>query len=148
MGVIRHRFSCSNEKIVRDTFENMMLRDLPKGKGIFGQNLYGQGIHLEECGKRIKGFYVHCSEVESARSSPARVSFRGRFVKKKDKTVFEVYVYPRLIEIVFLLFVYVSVSIVADFVGFLLFTVVFVMATVGYARDMKETTGFFERWVR
>lgn len=145
--MFKFRFACSNEGNVRAAFENMMLQDAPCGKGIFGNDLLNRGVHFKECGKRIKGFYIHESE-EGTRGSPVRVSFTGRFVKKKSGTFFEVYVYPRLIEFLLILFAYVFISIEAELIGFLISTVVFVGFMVGYMISMRQTVHFFQRWVR
>ena len=145
--MFKYQFECSDEDRIRADFENIMLQDAPCGKGIFGNYLLRRGIHFTECGNSINGFYIDESENEGTRGSPLRVSFRGRFVKKGDKTFFEVYIYPRLFELVFILIAYVSISVEAELIGFLLATVIFIVFMVGYIKGIKETAEFFKRLI-
>ena len=146
--MLKFQFECSDEKSVCADFENIMLRDTPRGKGIWGNDLLRSGIHFIECGEKIKGFYSTESENEGTRGSPLRVSFRGKFVKKGDKCIFEVFIYPRLVEFLLILFAYVSISIVAELTGFLFSTVILIIFMLGYIKAIKEAVAFFQRWVR
>ena len=146
--MLKFQFECSDENRVRADFKNMILRDTPCGKSIFGNDLLRRGIHFTECETRIKGFYINESENEGTRGSPLRVSFRGRFVKKADKTFFEVYIYPRLFELLFILTAYISISAETEFIGFLLSTVIFIIFMVGYIKGIKATAEFFQRWIK
>lgn len=146
--MFKFQFECSDEDRVRADFKNMIFRDTPCGKDIFGNDLLRRGIHFKEYENRIKGFYINESENEGTRGSPLRVSFCGRFVKKADKTFFEVYIYPRLVEFLFILIAYVSISVAGELAGFILSTVIFIIFMVGYIKGIKETAEFFQRWVR
>lgn len=146
--MLKFQFKCSEQERVRAEFENMMLCDTPCGKGIFGNHLWKRGIHFKECGERISGFYIQESENEGMRGSPLRVCFRGRFLKKGDGTVLEVYIYPRWIECLLLLLAAVSVSLLADMFGMILSIIVFSIFMVGYMVSIKNTVAFFARWVR
>ncbi len=146
--MLKFQFECSDDKCVRADFENMMLRDTPCGKGIWCNDLLRSGIHFKECGEKIKGFYITESENEGTRGASLRVSFEGRFIKKGDKQIFEVFIYPRMVEFLFVLVAYVSISAVAELIVFLLSTVVFVVFMLGYFKGIKETADFFRRWVR
>ena len=146
--MFKFHFVCSDEERVRTDFENMILRGTPCGKGIFGNDLFGRGVHFKECGDKLKGFYINESENNGTRGSPLRVYFRGKFVRKKNKTFFEVYIYPGLIELLFILAVYISTSIVADLIGFIFSTAIFLIFMFGYIKGITETAEFFERWIR
>ena len=106
------------------------------------------GIHFKECGEKIKGFYISESESEGTRGSPLRVSFVGRFIKKGDKQIFEVLIYPRMVEFLFILIAYISISIAAELIGFVVSTVIFAVFMIGYFKGIKETADFFRQWVR
>ena len=140
-------FECIDEERVRSTFKNMMLRDTPCGKGIWGNDLLRRGIHFKECGERIRGFYLENSEGE-LRGSPLRVSFNGRFIKKGDKCIFKVLIYPRLVELILILLSYISISIAAELIVFILSTVIFIVFIWGYIKSIRETVFFFQRWIR
>ena len=146
--MLKFQFECSDEERVRADFENMMLRDMTCGKGIWGNDLLRSGIHFKECGEKIKGFYMTESENEGTRGSPLRVSFEGRFIKKGDKQIFEVLIYPRVVELLVILVAYISISVVAEIIGFVLSTIVFVIFVLGYLKGIKETADFFRRLVR
>ena len=146
--VLKFQFECSDEKRVRADFENMMLRDAPCGKGIWGNDLLRSGIHFKECGEKIKGFYISESEREGTRGSPLRVSFVGRFIKNGDKQIFEVLIYPKMVEFLFILIAYISISIATELIGFVVSTVIFAIFMIGYFKGIKETADFFRQWVR
>lgn len=145
--MFKFQFECSDEDRVRADFNNMILRDTPCGKSIFGNDLLRRGIHFTECENSIKGFYIDESENKGTRGSPLRVSFRGRFVKKANKTFFEVYIYPRFFELIFILIAYVSISVAAELIGFLLATVIFIVFMAGYIKGIKETAEIFKRLI-
>ena len=146
--MLKFQFECSDEKRVRADFENMMLRDAPCGKGIWGNDLLRSGIHFKECGENIKGFYISESESEGTRGSPLRVSFVGRFIKKGDKRIFEILIYPRMVEFLFILIAYISISIATELIGFVVSTVIFAVFIIDYFKGIKETADFFRQWVR
>ena len=144
--MFRFSFECSDAERVRDTFENIMLRDKPCGKGIFGIDLFGRGVHFKECGETIKGYFIERSENEGVRGSPLHVSFRGRFVEKDNRTFFEVYIYPSLLQALFIIFAYIFAAI--ELVAFLLWTAVVAFFMFGYVKNIKEASEFFREWVR
>lgn len=145
--MFKFRFECSDEARVRANFEHLMLQDIPCGKGILGDDLLRRGVHLIECGEQIKGFYIDRSEDECAKGSPLRVSFHGKFAMKANQTVFEVYIYPQLLEFLLILVAYILISIAASLSGFLFSTVVFILFMVGYYKSIKETARFFQQWI-
>ena len=138
--MFRFRFPCTSEERVRATFEYMKLHDVPE-KSIWGFNLMDKGIHFTKCDKRIKGFYIHSSEFGGGRGgSPIRTTFNGRFIKNGENLVFEVYICPKLIELMFIVLAYLSIAIGAgvDSFGFVFCTVIFTAFIYGYAVSIRE----------
>ena len=86
--VFKFRFACSNEKQVRNTFQNMMLGNTSHARGVFGFRLWRSGLHIIECSESIRGFYVPEFEWDSSKTSPIKASFRGKFVKKRQQYLF------------------------------------------------------------
>ena len=146
-SVFKYRFPCLCEEETRALFENRMLNDAPCGKGLFGTDLWRQGLHFTECGERIKGFYLPEHECNSTRGSPIRTTFFGKFVKDGDNTFFEVYIYPRVIEIIFIIFGYLLISISAEFIVFLFTTLVFGALAFGHWLNIKETVEDFKKLI-
>lgn len=54
-----------------------------------------------------KRFFLAESENESHRGSPIRVCFLGEFVEEENDLFFDVYIYPRIVEILFLIFAFI-----------------------------------------
>lgn len=146
--MLKYEFKCYNEVQVRAAFEHNMLYDAPSGRGIFGSDLWDSGIHFKECGKRIKGFYLQSSEGDSPHGSPIRVVFNGGFLKKADGTYFVVYIYPRLFELLFILFAFVILFITAELFGLVFCTLIFIGFMYGYIKGIKEAADIFRRLVR
>ena len=117
----------------------IMTNDFPCGKSIFGEDLYKSGIHFQECAEKIKGFYLAESENESHKGSPIRVCFFGEFVEEENDLFFDVYIYPRIIEIVFLIFAFIFLSFFGKVVGFLISVVVLCLFGKGYIDMIKDT---------
>ena len=72
----------------------------------------------------------------------------GRFIKKGDKQIFEVLIYPRMVELLFILIAYISISTAAELIGFVVSTVIFAVFMIGYFKGIKETEVFFRQCVR
>lgn len=89
---------------MRAFIERRITADTPCGKGMFGRDLYGEGVHFRSCGKFVGGFYLDMSEAETIRGTPLRACFKGRFVKKNNEMFFEGHIYPRMHEVLILLF--------------------------------------------
>ena len=146
--MFKYRFPCSNEQDTRDFFYNMMCRDTPIGKGLFGHDLLRRGIHFTDIGEEIKGFYMSESEGESSRGDPLRVSFSGSFVREGNDLFFEVLIYPRIAELLFIAGGYVAISVAGGLVGLLISTVIFALFMVGYFSDIKKASAELRRMVR
>ena len=137
--MFKHRFSCSNKDNILFSINQIIANDLPCGKSIFGGDLYKTGIHFEECDEKIKGFYLVESENESHRGSPIRVCFYGKFVEEENNLFFDVYIYPRIIEIVFLMFAFIFLSFFGKIVGFIISVLALFLFGKGYVDIMKDT---------
>lgn len=146
--VFKFRFACSNEKQVRNTFQNMMLGNTSHARGFFGFRLWRRGLHITECGESVKGFYVPEHDWSGSRGSPTKASFRGGFVKKGDDTFFEVCIYPRISEFVFIVLVYASSMSIAEPIGACFLTFIFLLFCYGYYTNIKEAADAFRCIVR
>ena len=146
--MFKYRFICSNENDIRSTIRQMSFNDFPCGKSIFGGDLYRSGIHFQSCDDVIKGFYLDQSEDEIHRGSPIRVSFKGYFVREDDNLVFELFIYPRIIELLLLIYVFLFVCVVGEIIGFILTTVILFFFAKGYYNMIKETYKVFDRIIK
>ncbi len=134
-------FKCYNEGLVREEINNMMMRDLPIGKSIFGREYFRRGIHFTECGEKVKGYYI-ASDEGGRRGSVSRVVFNGKFVQTDEGTLFDVYIYPKILEVVFLLFCTIAMISSLEPIAIIMSSFVFVMFIRGYIRDIKETSEY------
>lgn len=141
--MFKYRFICSDEGQIRSDIERRISNDLPCGKGLFGIDLFEQGIHFRECGDCVKGFYLAESEAEAHRGAPIRVSFKGRFTNEKDEPLFEVCIYPRIIELLFLIFAFLFLSVAGKILGFVIAVAVLLFFAKGYSDMIKETVALF-----
>lgn len=147
--MFKYRFACSDEDIIRINIKQMILSDLPCGKTLLGEDLYGPGVHFQECDEVIKGFYLDESENEAHRGSPMRVSFRGRFVRDKDNNLFfESYIYPRGLELLLLICAFVFCSFFGSVMGVVVYALVLIFFIKGYYDMIKETCNVFSRIFR
>ena len=137
--MFKHRFCCSNKDDILFRVNQIIANDSPYGKSIFGGDLYKSGIHFEKCEEKIKGFYLTASENESHKGSPICVCFSGNFVEEENNLFFDVYIYPRIIEIVFLIFAFIFLSFFGKVVGFLISIFVLCLFGKGYIDMMKDT---------
>lgn len=88
-----------------------MSNDLPCRKSFSGEDLYEDGIHFQECGDKIKGFYLSQSEKSSFRNLPVRMYFEGKFTQESGTLVFDVKIYPRMRLILLLLSIFILIYI-------------------------------------
>ena len=92
------------------SINQIIANDSPSGKSIFGGDLYKSGVHFKVCEEKIKGFFLAESENESHRGAPIRVCFSGEFVEEENDLFFDVYIYPRIVEILLLIFAFIFLS--------------------------------------
>lgn len=88
-----------------------MSNDLPCRKSFSGEDLYEDGIHFQECGDKIKGFYLSQSEKSSFRNLPVRMYFEGKFTQESGTLFFDVKIYPRMRLILLLLSIFILIYI-------------------------------------
>ena len=137
--MFKYRFVCSNKETAILNINQKMLNDLPCGKSIFGGNLYSRGIHFKECGEKIRGFYLDKSENKHGRGSQIRVCFTGRFVEENGNLFFDCYIYPRIIEVLFLVLVFMVFASGGKIFGFIMSIAVLLIFGKGYYNMIKET---------
>ena len=53
-----------------------------------------------------------------------------------------------MVEFLFILIAYISISIPAELIGFVVSTVIFAVFMIGYFKGIKKTADFFRQWVR
>ncbi len=134
--MLKYRYICSNKKMILYKVEQNMMQDFPV-KSIWGINLYEAGIHFQECGETVKGFYLREREYESSSGPPLRVCFKGQFVYKKEKLCFDVFIYPRIIEIMFLIVAFFSIAFLHP-INFIVGVIVLSIALKEYYDGIKE----------
>lgn len=137
--MLKHKFICTDKENIKYKIEQMKINDIPCGKSIFGGNLYKSGIHFQECGENIKGFYLADSENESHKGSPIRVCFLGKFVEEAETLYFDVNMYPNMFQLLFLIFVFLFLSIIGKIMGTVVAIVVLSFFTKEYYDMMKST---------
>ena len=137
--MFKHRFACTNKDNILFSINQIIANDSPCGESIFGGDLYDSGIHFTNCDEKIKGFFLSESENESHRGSPIRICFSGEFIEEENELFFDVYIYPRIIEIVFLIFTFIFLSFFGKVIGFLISVAVLCVFGKGYIDMMKDT---------
>jgi hypothetical protein len=135
--MFKYRFVCTSKSDILFYITQIRTNDLPCGKSIFGGNLYKSGIHFKKIEEKITGFYLAESENESRKGSPIRVCFSGTFVEEENQLFFDVYIYPHIIEMLFLIFALIFLS--CKVTGFIISIVISLLFGKGYIDMMKET---------
>lgn len=143
--MFKYRFICSNKDDVFYRINQIIESDSPCGKSIFGSGLYKSGIHFQQCDEYIRGFYLAEIENESHRGSPIRVCFYGHFVEDEKDLFFDVYIYPRIIEVLFLLCAFIFLSFFGKETGIIISIIVFGFFGKGYYDMMKDTYDILNR---
>lgn len=138
--MFKYSFRCDNETYVRSQITNMMMNDLPIGKSLFGKEFFRQGIHFTECGDKVKGYYL--SKDEGGRRGSTRIMFSGKFEKTEDGTFFNVYIYPKIMEIIFLVVGLGAFMSTLDPLCVIMSSFMFIAFGYGYIRDIKETESY------
>lgn len=139
--MFKYSFKCYNEGLVREEITNMMMRDLPIGKSIFGREYFRRGIHFTECEENVRGYYISSDE-GGRRGSVSRVVFNGKFIQTDEGTVFDVYIYPKILEVIFLIFCTVALISSLEPIAIIMSSFVFIMFIRGYINDIKETSEY------
>lgn len=138
--MFKYSFRCDNEACAREEITNMMMNDLPIGKSLLGKEWFRQGIHFTECGEKIKGYYLSSDECD--RRGVTRIMFSGKFIETAEGTFFNVYIYPKITELIFLLIVTVSFISTFEPLFIIVSSFMFIMFVRGYIRDINETASY------
>ncbi len=102
--MFKYRFTCSNKDAVLYKMQQRMRYDAPCSKTIFGFDLYDRGIHFRQADKVVRGFYLARAEENYANTGdPLRVCFFGKFTEENETQFFDVYIYPKISQIIFLI---------------------------------------------
>lgn len=133
--MFKYRFACSNKETILYKVKQNMTRDYPV-KSIWGINLYASGVHFQECGEIVKGFYLREGENETTKGSPLRVFFKGQFVYEKEELFFDVFIYPEIIGFVLLIVAFLSIAFVHP-INFIAGVVVLSLFLKGYYDGIK-----------
>ena len=101
--MIKYRFPCTDKENIICDIGQIIMKDFPCGKTLFGGDMYRAGIHFQRCDDIIKGFYIDISENESSRGGVCRVCFIGKFVENQDELFFDCYIFPAPFEFISLI---------------------------------------------
>ena len=137
--MFKYRFACSNKDNIIFAINQIIANDLPSGNSIFGGDSYKSGIHFEIYEEKIKGFFLAESENELYRGAPIRVCFSGEFVEEENDLFFDVYIYPRIVEILLLIFAFIFLSFFGKATGVIISVVVLCIFGKGYYDMIKDT---------
>ena len=143
--MLKYRVYCDDKENMISKFKQMKENDLPCGNNLFGGNLYGEGIHFRKIGDIVTGFYLADNENESHRGSPIRVSFIGKFTEDNDGVYFNVYVFPRIPQILFFLLVMIESCVLGKLVGAFIALIVAIVFGKGYSDMIKGTYDEFKK---
>lgn len=117
INLFKYKFVCKNKENILYRIEQIKNNELPCGKTLWGSALYKEGIHFQEVGDKIKGFFLNETENKSHRGSPLRICFQGEFKEEAGILYFNVVVYPRIFEAIFLLFTFCCFASVENVIG-------------------------------
>ena len=138
--MFKYSFRCDSEACARSEITNMMMNDLPIGKSLLGKEWFRKGIHFTECGEKIKGFYLSSDECD--RRGVTRIMFSGKFIETAEGTFFNVYIYPKITELIFLLIITGSFLSTFEPLFIIVSCFMFIMFVRGYIRDINETASY------
>ena len=138
--MFKYSFRCDNEACAREEITNMMMNDLPVGVSPFGKEFFRKGIHFTECGEKVKGYYL--SSDEGDRRGVTRIMFSGKFIETAEGTFFNVYIYPKIIELVFLAIGFGAFISTLEPLFMTVSIFMLIMFVRGYIRDINETASY------
>ena len=137
--MFKYRFPCGNESEIRSEIMSIMMNDLPLDRTWLGKELHRQGLHFTECDKRVKGYYLSGDEDKHRRGSPIRTCFSGKFVSDGINTYFDVIIYPKLFEFLFIVMVTAMMISTLEPIAVIMASFVFIMFLRGYVIGINET---------
>ena len=146
-NMFKYRFVCTDKETILFRVNQMIVNDLPCEKTIFGENIFKAGIHFQECGEIIKGFYLEESEEDDGRfrGAPIRICFFGKFVEDTGNLFFDVHIYPNIIELLFFVFAFVFACVYGGVAGFIVSSLVLFFFAKVYYDMMNDTYNILSR---
>lgn len=124
----------TSEDFIRDKIDRLISLDEPV-RDFWGNRFYSAGIHFTRNDCVISGFYLQSGEKRRRGGNPIRTCFRGKFKSRKEGIYFEGYIVPRVTEIFFLLFCFVSSIIYSRYLPAVIFVItVFLVFFIGYIK--------------
>lgn len=136
--MFKYRFNCTDKEAILCKIKQLSANNSTYIKSIFGIRLYESGIHIKSCEDKIEGFFLQESEEESHKGSPIRVCFTGKFTEINGDLFFEAYLYPRIIEVLFLLFAAVFLSVTGKTAGLVISIILLSFFAKGYYDMIKS----------
>ena len=128
---------CPDERALREELWRRKARDLPTGRGFWGNPMYQWGLHFTNIGERVTGFCLRKTEDEGFRVAEPRVCFRGRFRETAEGTQFELWLYPRWFELLILLLFGAFSFLTRDAVVLAVFLLILPFALWNYVKLMQ-----------
>lgn len=135
--MFKFRFVCTDKDSALQRVNQAMINDRPRRKAMFGGDLYRKGIHFRECGESVRGFYLSENEDESTHGNPPRVCFTGKFVLENDHLYFDVYIHPRIFEVLLIMCAAVSLTFWGEIFGFIVSAVFLFIFSKEYINLIK-----------
>lgn len=85
-------------------------------KGFFGLPIYSAGLHFERNDRVVSGIFTEEDELEGTRRRGAapKTRFKGKFKENNGKVIFDGFIFPDLITIMFLVFLLYESLIVSE----------------------------------
>ena len=144
--MFHYRFACTDKDDILFRINQIVIKDFPHGKTIFGSYLFNSGIHFQEWGDRIRGFYLDEPEEEdNFKGAPIRVCFTGEFVEDAGELFFDVYIYPNIFEAAFFIFAFIFAGVYGGIAGFIVASLVLFFFAKGYYDMMNDTFNILNR---
>lgn len=143
--MFKYKIKCDGKEKAVDAIHKMIINDFACGKDLFGGKLFNGGIHFKKCDETIKGFYLDESEDEMSRGAPIRVCFSGKFREENGDLFFDVFIYPRIQEILLLIFVCVQFTLFGKVTGILLSIMLLLFFGKSYYKMILDTYDTLKR---
>lgn len=135
--MFKYRFNCTDKEAILCKIKQLSANNSTYIKSIFGIRLYESGIHIKSCEDKIEGFFLQESEEETHKGSPVRVCFTGKFTEVNGDLFFEVYIYPKMTELLILLFAAVFLSVTGKTAGLVISIILLSFFGKGYYDMIK-----------
>ncbi len=136
--MFKYRFKCTDKEVILCKIKQISAKNSTYIKSIFGMRLYESGIHIKRCEDKIEGFFLQESEEETHKGSPVRVCFTGKFTEVNGDLFFEVYIYPKMTELLILLLAAVFISVTGKTAGLVISIILLSFFAKGYYDMIKS----------